>query len=74
MQVLENLCLHEYKSVNVVIHSQWLRLDDLLEQERNVKTAMTNRAGVLGLMLHQTIDHSLMRQVPSHQQADAAVK
>lgn len=52
----------------------WLRLDDLLEQERNVKTAMTNRAGVLGLMLHQTIDHSLMRQVPSHQQADAAVK
>nr|XP_054752147.1 CXXC-type zinc finger protein 1-like [Lytechinus pictus] len=52
----------------------WLRLDDLLEQERNVKTAMTNRAGVLGLMLHQTIDHSLMRQVSSHPQTDASVK
>lgn len=36
---------------------QWMRLDELFEQERNVRMAMSNRMGVLGLMLHQTIDH-----------------
>ena len=37
--------------------SQWYKLDELFEQERNVRTAMTNRAGLLALMLHQTIQH-----------------
>jgi COMPASS component SPP1 len=37
---------------------QWMLLDELFEQERHVRTAMANRAGVLALMLHQTIDHS----------------
>lgn len=36
---------------------QWLMLDDLLEQERNVRLAMADRAGVLGLMLHSTVNH-----------------
>ena len=36
---------------------QWMKLDELFEQERNVRLAMNNRMGVLGLMLHQTIDH-----------------
>ncbi|ELT90329.1 hypothetical protein CAPTEDRAFT_180335 [Capitella teleta] len=36
---------------------QWIALDDLFEQERHIRVAMANRAGVLGLMLHQTIDH-----------------
>lgn len=36
---------------------QWMKLDELFEQERNVRMAMNNRMGVLGLMLHQTIDH-----------------
>lgn len=35
----------------------WYKLDELFEQERNVKTAMTNRAGLMALMLHQTIQH-----------------
>ncbi|TST85783.1 CXXC-type zinc finger protein 1 [Bagarius yarrelli] len=35
----------------------WYKLDELFEQERNVRTAMTNRAGLLALMLHQTIQH-----------------
>ncbi|KAL8601411.1 hypothetical protein ACOMHN_042415 [Nucella lapillus] len=39
---------------------QWMKLDELLEQERNVRMAMSNRMGVLGLMLHQTIDHDPM--------------
>ncbi|CAF96881.1 unnamed protein product [Tetraodon nigroviridis] len=47
--------------VFVVFHPflcpQWYKLDELFEQERNVRTAMTNRAGLLALMLHQTIQH-----------------
>uniref|UniRef100_A0A8C4QH11 CXXC-type zinc finger protein 1 n=1 Tax=Eptatretus burgeri TaxID=7764 RepID=A0A8C4QH11_EPTBU len=35
----------------------WYKLDELFEQERNVRTAMANRAGLLALMLHQTIQH-----------------
>ncbi|XP_053481674.1 CXXC-type zinc finger protein 1a [Ictalurus furcatus] len=35
----------------------WYKLDELFEQERNVRIAMTNRAGLLALMLHQTIQH-----------------
>uniref|UniRef100_A0A8W4FQ02 CXXC-type zinc finger protein 1 n=1 Tax=Sus scrofa TaxID=9823 RepID=A0A8W4FQ02_PIG len=33
------------------------KLEELVEQEQKVRTAMTNRAGLLGLMLHQTIQH-----------------
>ncbi|KAM3617293.1 uncharacterized protein V6R79_004244 [Siganus canaliculatus] len=35
----------------------WYKLDELFEQERNLRMAMTNRAGLLALMLHQTIQH-----------------
>lgn len=35
----------------------WYKLDELFEQERNLRAAMTNRAGLLALMLHQTIQH-----------------
>jgi len=38
---------------------QWMLLDELFEQERQVRTALASRAGVLSLMLHQTIDHSV---------------
>ncbi|XP_039081677.1 CXXC-type zinc finger protein 1-like isoform X2 [Hyaena hyaena] len=33
------------------------KLEELLEQEHKVRTAMTNRAGLLALMLHQTTQH-----------------
>ncbi|XP_068388711.1 CXXC-type zinc finger protein 1-like [Eschrichtius robustus] len=33
------------------------KLEDLVEQEHKVRTAMKNRAGLLALMLHQTIQH-----------------
>lgn len=36
-----------------------MKLDELLEQERQVRQSMTNRAGVLGLMLHSTYDHTI---------------
>ncbi|ELW69369.1 CpG-binding protein [Tupaia chinensis] len=41
----------------LMFSGQWYKLDELFEQERNVRTAMTNRAGLLALMLHQTIQH-----------------
>ncbi|KAK7066887.1 CXXC-type zinc finger protein 1 [Halocaridina rubra] len=46
---------------------QWLKLDELVEQERLVRQAMTNRAGVLGLMLHSTFDHVLAEKLQQSQ-------
>eukprot|EP00095_Tigriopus_kingsejongensis_P009703 maker-scaffold1466_size39939-snap-gene-0.7 protein:Tk09703 transcript:maker-scaffold1466_size39939-snap-gene-0.7-mRNA-1 annotation:"phd finger and cxxc domain-containing protein cg17446-like" len=37
----------------------WMKVDELLEQERQVKSAMASRAGVIGLMLHSTFNHEL---------------
>ncbi|XP_063232114.1 CXXC-type zinc finger protein 1-like isoform X2 [Bacillus rossius redtenbacheri] len=41
---------------------QWLKLDELVEQERQIRHLMASRAGVLALMLHSTYDHELMEQ------------
>ena len=38
---------------------QWMKVDELLEQERAVKASMSNRSGVLGLLLHSTFNHEL---------------
>ena len=40
-----------------------MKLDDLFEQERNVRYAMSQRMGVLGLMLHQTVDHNPLNPI-----------
>ena len=37
----------------------WMKVDELLEQERAVKASMSSRAGVLGLLLHSTFNHEL---------------
>ena len=42
---------------------QWMKLDELFDKERNIRRAMTNRAGVLSLMLHQTIDHDSLKPI-----------
>jgi len=47
--------------VSVLIWIQWMLLDELFEQERNIRTSMANRSGVLALLLHQTIDHDPMK-------------
>lgn len=36
---------------------QLQKLEDLNEQEHKVRTSMMNRAGLVALMLHQTIQH-----------------
>lgn len=42
---------------------QWLKMDELMDQERQVRTAMASRAGVLGLMLHSTYNHEIMEKL-----------
>ncbi|XP_050672022.1 CXXC-type zinc finger protein 1-like isoform X2 [Leptidea sinapis] len=42
---------------------QWLKLDELVEQERSIRLAMASRAGVLGLMLHSTYNHEVMERI-----------
>lgn len=34
---------------------EYLKSDELMDQEREVKPAMTSRANILGLMLHHKI-------------------
>lgn len=42
---------------------QWLKMDELMEQERQVRSAMASRASVLGLMLHSTYNHEIMEKL-----------
>lgn len=42
---------------------QWMKMDELAEQERQVRSAMASRAGVLGLMLHSTYNHEVMEKL-----------
>ncbi|XP_065350906.1 CXXC-type zinc finger protein 1-like [Cloeon dipterum] len=47
---------------------QWLKIDELIEQERQIRQAMSSRAGVLGLMLHSTYNHELYERISAQQQ------
>lgn len=38
---------------------QWLKMDELIEQERQIKQAMSSRSGLMGLLLHSTFDHAM---------------
>ena len=38
---------------------QWMKVDELLEQERQVRATLASRAGVLGLLLHSTFNHEI---------------
>lgn len=47
---------------------QWMKIDELIEQERQIKQAMSSRSGLLGLLLHSNFDH----QMQAKMQAQAA--
>lgn len=51
--------------IDMEIVRQWLKLDELYEQERNTCMSMTSRGGVLGLMLHQTLSHDALYEMPA---------
>jgi len=47
---------------------QWMKVDELLEQERHVRNTLANRAGVLGLLLHSTFNHEIDEKMKLAQQ------
>ena len=47
----------------------WMKLDELMEQERQEKESLSRRAGVLNLMLHSTFNHEIMEKVLKMQKA-----
>ncbi|XP_026947108.1 CXXC-type zinc finger protein 1-like [Sagmatias obliquidens] len=60
----KRLCNHHYcweklrrAEVDLERVCMLLKLEELVEQEHKVRTAMKNRAGLLALMLHQTTQH-----------------
>ena len=51
-----------------------MKVDELMEQERVVKTTMSSRAGVLGLLLHSSIDHDVEAKFQAQRVAAAAAQ
>lgn len=49
---------------------QWLKVDELFEQERQIRQKLVERAGVLGLMLHTTYDHDAMETMTAAQEEE----
>ncbi|ALC48568.1 Cfp1 [Drosophila busckii] len=47
---------------------QWLKMDDLVEQERQLRQQLSSRANLLGLMLHSTYNHEVMDELVRKQQ------
>ena len=39
-----------------------MKIDELFERERHIRAAMTNRAGLMSLLLHQTVDHEALQK------------
>ena len=46
-----------------------MKLDELMEKERQEKESISRRAGVLNLMLHSTFNHEVMEKVIKMQKA-----
>ncbi len=42
----------------------------MLEQERQIRQAMSNRGGVMGLLLHSTFDHDLRNRIQTQMQQE----
>lgn len=38
-------------------------MDELLEQERQCKSSMSSRSGLLGLLLHSTYNHEIIEEM-----------
>lgn len=67
-QMLQVLIVNFHMQIDLERVRQWLRMDELLEKERQIRTSMVNRAGVLALMLHSTYNHEVMEQIKKVQQ------
>jgi len=47
---------------------QWLKLDELIEQERQLRQKLASRAGVLALLLHSAYNHDVVEQMQKQQE------
>lgn len=50
---------------------QWMKMDELIEQERQIKQAMASRSGLMGLLLHSTYHHERMEKLARLKQMQA---
>ncbi|RZF38394.1 hypothetical protein LSTR_LSTR006520 [Laodelphax striatellus] len=75
-RVAKKECIRHYcweklrrAEIDMEIVRQWLKIDELIEQERQIRQRMTDRAGVLALMLHSTYNHELMEEMAANNSA-----
>lgn len=54
------MCIFQYFTLSVM-WLQWMKIDELFERERTIRAAMANRAGLLSLLLHKTVDHEALQ-------------
>ncbi|XP_065205552.1 CXXC-type zinc finger protein 1-like [Planococcus citri] len=64
-QCLRHYCWAKLRRAEIDMERvrQWLKLDELVEQEHQMRNFLLARTGVLNLMLHSTYDHELMSQL-----------
>lgn len=67
------MSVHIYFQIDLERVRQWLRMDELLEKERQIRNSMASRSGVLALMLHSTYNHDVMEQITKASQQDQNV-
>ncbi|CAH8566167.1 unnamed protein product [Heterobilharzia americana] len=41
-----------------------IQMDELMQEEQRLQRAMSQRGGILGILLHQTIDHNPQKPIP----------
>ncbi|XP_054280680.1 CXXC-type zinc finger protein 1-like [Macrosteles quadrilineatus] len=73
---LKHYCWEKLRRAEVDMERvrQWMKLDELVEQERQIRQRMSDRAGVLALMLHSTYDHEIMEQVNTTSQSSSELE
>ncbi|KAF6778343.1 hypothetical protein AHF37_02269 [Paragonimus kellicotti] len=49
--------------VDIERYRQFIRMDDLLQEEQRIHQSIEQRGGLLGVLLHRTIDHNPARTV-----------
>jgi len=56
---LKHYCWEKLRRAEIDLQriQQWLKLEEAFEQERTLRYSASQRGGVLGLLLHQTISH-----------------
>ncbi|KAG5450283.1 CXXC-type zinc finger protein 1 [Clonorchis sinensis] len=51
-------------SIDIERYRYFIKMDDLLQEEQRIHQAISQRGGILGVLLHQTVDHNPSKPVP----------